>query len=96
MEHDERLRKVLQRIQDDGLHLNATKCVFRVKEVIYLGYCINKEGVSSSTEKVEAIKEALEPRNEKKLLSFLGALNVYGRFLQGAGPCNGATLSPPR
>ncbi|XP_037567506.1 uncharacterized protein K02A2.6-like [Dermacentor silvarum] len=41
-DHDERLRKVLQRNQDDGLRLNADKCAFRDNEVTYLGYRINK------------------------------------------------------
>ncbi|XP_037508698.1 uncharacterized protein K02A2.6-like [Rhipicephalus sanguineus] len=74
-EHDERLRKVLQRIQDDGLRLNAEKCAFRDKEVTYLGYRVNKDGVSPLREKVEAIKQAPEPKNKKELQSFLGALN---------------------
>lgn len=78
-EHDERLRKVLQRIQDDGLRLNAEKCAFRDKEVTYLGYRVNKDGVSPLREKVEAIKQAPEPKNKKELQSFLGALNFYGR-----------------
>lgn len=50
---------------------------------MYLGYRINKGRVSPTAEKVKAIKEALEPRN-KELQSFLGALNFYGQFLQGA------------
>lgn len=83
-EHDDRLRRVLQRIQDDGLRLNADKCAFRVKEVRYLGYRINKDGVRPLAEKVEAIKKAPEPTNKKELQSFLGALNFYGRFLKGA------------
>ncbi|XP_037505003.1 uncharacterized protein K02A2.6-like [Rhipicephalus sanguineus] len=83
-EHDERLRKMLQRIQDDGLRLNAEKCAFRDKEVTYLGYRVNKDGVSPLREKVEAIKQAPEPKNKKELQSFLGALKFYGRFLKGA------------
>ncbi|XP_037503769.1 uncharacterized protein K02A2.6-like [Rhipicephalus sanguineus] len=83
-EHDERLRRVLQRIQDDGFRLNAEKCASRDKEVTYLGYRVNKDGVSPLREKVEAIKQAPEPKNKKEPQSFLGAFSIYGRFLKGA------------
>ncbi|XP_037515553.1 uncharacterized protein K02A2.6-like [Rhipicephalus sanguineus] len=83
-QHDERLRKVLQRVQDDGLRLNAETCAFRDKEVTYLGYRVNKDGISPLRVKVEGIKQAPEPKNKKELQSLLGALNTYGRFLKGA------------
>lgn len=45
-------------------YLSADKCAFRVKEVSYLGYRINKDGVNLLVEEVEAIKKAPEPMNK--------------------------------
>ena len=36
-EHDERLMKALERLSEEGLVLNADKCVFRQQEIEYLG-----------------------------------------------------------
>ncbi|XP_037505706.1 uncharacterized protein K02A2.6-like [Rhipicephalus sanguineus] len=68
-EHDEWLRKVLQRIQDDGPRLNADKCAFRDKEVAYFGYRVNKDGVSLLRENVEVIKKSPELKNKELKLS---------------------------
>ncbi|KAG0424302.1 hypothetical protein HPB47_028472 [Ixodes persulcatus] len=82
--NDGLLQRVLQRIQDDGLRLNAVKCAFGVKEVSYLWYRINKDDVSRWAKKVEVIKKALEFTNKTELQWLLGALNFYVCFLKGA------------
>ena len=43
-EYDERLRKVFESIQDQGLSLNLSKCTFNRREILYLGHLI-KDGV---------------------------------------------------
>ena len=37
VEHDERLRCVLQRAREVGLRLNKKKCTFSVNKILYLG-----------------------------------------------------------
>ena len=37
IEHDERLRAVLNRLQEEGITLNDKKCVFSVSRLEYLG-----------------------------------------------------------
>ena len=37
IEHDERLRAVLNRLQEEGIALNDKKCVFSVSRLEYLG-----------------------------------------------------------
>ena len=49
--------------------------------VAYLGYRIDAEGLHTSTEKVKAIVEAPQPKNQKELRSFLGMVKYYGRFV---------------
>ncbi|KAK5893905.1 hypothetical protein CgunFtcFv8_006733 [Champsocephalus gunnari] len=48
-EHDERLQKVLDRLESAGLKLNNEKCVLRKEELHFLGQVINKDGVRQKT-----------------------------------------------
>lgn len=77
----ENLRKVLRRISDAGLKLKLKKCMFMQKEVVYLGHKLAAEGLFPTTEKIQAIRDAPEPRDLTELQAFLGLLNYYGRFL---------------
>ena len=61
IEHFSNLKRVLKVISDNGLRLKLNKCVFMEPEVIYLGFRINKYGVSPVPEKLDGIKNAKEP-----------------------------------
>jgi len=89
-EHLTNLRAVLQVMKDNGLKLKGLKCSFMVDEVIYLGFKINKEGVSTVDEKVKPILEAPAPKDVHQLKSFLGMLQYYHRHL----PNLASTLEP--
>ena len=80
-EHLENLEKVLQRLQKVGLRLKRSKCVFQTKEIKYLGYKLNADGLHPTEEKIRAIKKAKTPTNVTELKSYLGLLNYYGKFL---------------
>ncbi|XP_078503087.1 uncharacterized protein LOC144761695 [Lissotriton helveticus] len=43
--HDKILNEVLSRFQENGEVLRRDKCVFRVKEVEYLGHLVNENGI---------------------------------------------------
>ena len=64
-----------------GLRLQKQKCSFMVSSVSYLGYQIDKEGLHPLASKLDAIKQAPQPRNVTELKSFLGLLTYYGKFL---------------
>ena len=78
-EHLENLEKVLQRLQKVGLRLKKSKCVFQTKEIKYLGYKLNADGLHPT--EIRAIKKAKTPTNVTELKSYLGLLNYYGKFL---------------
>ena len=44
-QHDDRLVKVLYRLQESGLTLNSDKCKFSQSKVRFLGYVIGAEGI---------------------------------------------------
>ena len=64
-EHDEHLKKTLQRCEEINLTLNKEKCEFRVKEVTYISYKLTPDGVKPDERKVEAIKH-MPPLEDKK------------------------------
>jgi hypothetical protein len=71
---------VLLRLRKYGLKLNADKSIFVATTVQYLGYTINEEGVTLSTDKMAAIRETRPPGNLKQIREFVGLAN-YFRFL---------------
>jgi len=50
-------------------------------EVTYCGYVISGDGIQPVVAKVDAIKNAAEPKDVSQLRAFLGMLNYYHRFL---------------
>ncbi|UYV64000.1 K02A2.6-like [Cordylochernes scorpioides] len=73
--------KVLLRFRESGLRLKKEKCHFYVPEIEFLGMIIDHKGIHPSEEKLRAIKDARPPSNKRELMSFLGLLNYYERFL---------------
>jgi hypothetical protein len=57
VEHQERMEKVLQRLQDNHLYLKLEKCAFAVPEVKYLGMLIKEGHVAMDPTTLTAINE---------------------------------------
>jgi hypothetical protein len=54
-EHEEHLRKVLQRIRGCQMYAKLSKCEFWISEVLFLGHIINREGLAVDPKKVTTI-----------------------------------------
>jgi len=80
--HDETVREVLKRLQNNGLAVSPEKCVWKTQEVEFLGYIIGRNGIRMSEEKVEAILSWKTPESLTETQSFLGFTNFYRRFIQ--------------
>ncbi|KAF0036589.1 hypothetical protein F2P81_011901 [Scophthalmus maximus] len=80
-EHLQTLTMVLKWLQEAGLRLKRTKCVFMSEEVIFLGHKVDATGLHPVHEKVKMIKEAPSPSNVAELKAYLGLLNYYKKFL---------------
>ncbi|KAK7099126.1 hypothetical protein V1264_003313 [Littorina saxatilis] len=81
-EHEQRLEKVLDKLEKSGLTLNAQKCVFRIKEIEYMGFVLNEKGVSPAPSKVEDVKNARRPESAAEVRSFLGLVNFNAKFIR--------------
>ena len=79
-EHDDRLWKVLQRLQGAGLTLNE-KCEFGKKSIRFLGHVIDRTGVRADEQKLEAIQKFPAPTNTTELRRFTGMVNQLGKFV---------------
>ena len=79
-EHDIRLKKVLERLQQAGVTLNAEKCEFRTNKVKFLGHVIDGEGIRADPEKTRAVRDFPTPTNRTELKRFFGVVNYLGKF----------------
>ena len=80
-EHDQRLRRVLNRAKEYNLKLSRQKCEERKTEVKYVGQVLTQRGVKPDPEKVRAIMMMQKPENRQEILTFLGLVQYLGKFL---------------
>jgi Reverse transcriptase (RNA-dependent DNA polymerase) len=76
-DHLQKLGTVLNRLRTAGLKVNAKKSFFAKGELEYLGYWVTREGISPTTNKVNAISNIATPTNRKELRAFIGMVNCY-------------------
>ena len=79
-EHDERLRRVLDRLAELGLTLNMDKCIIAQTKLDYLGQMIDGGTIRKDPSKVEAVSNMSEPTNTTELRRFLGIVNQLMKF----------------
>ena len=79
-EHDQRLKKVLDRTREVQLKLNQKKCKIRVMEVPYIGHTFTS-GVKPDRRKVQAILMMPEPKTKQDLKRFIGRIQYLGKFM---------------
>jgi hypothetical protein len=80
-EHDARLKKVLDRVQEVNLKLNQKKGQIRKEEIAYVGYLLTKDGLKPDPEKIRAVQAMTKPSNTKELKTFLGFIQYLAKFL---------------
>ncbi|CAK1584722.1 unnamed protein product [Parnassius mnemosyne] len=82
--HETHLRTVLQRLEDNGITINPSKCIFGQQEVQFLGFTVIKEGIKPYTEKIRAIIAYAKPKTIEELRRFLGMINFYRKYIPKA------------
>ncbi|KAL6161592.1 hypothetical protein ACJBU6_00699 [Exserohilum turcicum] len=81
-EHVEHVKKVLRKLKEYKLYLQASKCEFYTKETEYLGFIISIEGVKMNLKKIQTVQEWPTPKIVKDVQSFLGFANFYRKFIR--------------
>ena len=75
--HDEIVEEVLRRLEENNLFVKPEKCVWKVREVEFLGVIIGEDRVRMEKEKVQGVIEWPVPRSVKDVQKFLGLTNYY-------------------
>lgn len=81
-DHVRHLDLVLTRLRKAGVTLNLEKCAFFKREVEYLGHIICPGQLKVHNKNTDALREASFPKTKTQMKSFLGACNVYRRFVK--------------
>ena len=79
-QHDDRLRRVLDRCLEVSLELNRAKCNIKCTEVTYLGRIISAEGLQPDPTKVGAIQNMLTPKCKEDVRRILGMVTYLAKF----------------
>ncbi|GKC88610.1 hypothetical protein Tco_1149259 [Tanacetum coccineum] len=81
-EHVEHLRLVLELLKKEKQYAKFSKCEFWLREVQFLRHMINGNGIHVDTSKIEVVKNWKAPRTPTEVLSFLGLVGYYSRFIE--------------
>ncbi|MBW0555235.1 hypothetical protein O181_094950 [Austropuccinia psidii MF-1] len=81
-EHVTHVSIFLARLRANNLFVKASKCLFHVSSVEYLGYIFSSEGLMMDQEKVHQVLNFPPPRNLKALQSFLVFSNFYSHLIK--------------
>ena len=80
-DHDRCLLQVLNRCREVSLKLNAAKCIFKVKQVVFCGHLVHSSGLSPCPQKVQAISNMPVLSNKMELQSYIGMCNFLSSYV---------------
>ena len=80
--HDEIVEKVLRRMEENDLYVKPEKCIWKVREINFLGLVMGSEGIKMQEEKVVGVLEWSRPKTVKEVQKFLGLANYYRHFVK--------------
>jgi hypothetical protein len=82
-EHEEHVRLALQKLRENRLYAELSKCEFWMKQVAFLGHVISKGGISVDPSKVQDVLSWNAPMSVSDIRSFLGLARYYWRLIEG-------------
>ena len=83
-EHLQHLKILFQRLQDYGLSLKPSKCIFGVSSIDFLGFKVSESGIEPLSDRVDCILKFPQPTTLTQLRRFLGLYNFYRRCIPKA------------
>jgi hypothetical protein len=79
-EHQAHVRLVLKVLKREKFYVCKAKSSFAQREVKYLGYIVDKQGIRPDPKKVEAVQTWPIPKNVHDVRSFLGLVNYFRKW----------------
>jgi len=80
--HDEIVEEVLRRMEENDLYVKPEKCIWKVREINFLGLVMGSGGIKMQEEKVAGVLEWPRPKTVKEVQKFLELANYYRRFVK--------------
>ena len=80
-DHDETVRKVMERAREKKVRFSKDKVQHRVPVVHYMGNLVSSEGLKPDKEKVKAIVEMPKPKDKKALQRLLGMVKYLAQYI---------------
>ena len=81
IDHDRKLRDLLERARSVGLKFNKDKLKLRQSEVKYMGQILTADGMRPDPEKVKAIVNMPRPTDVKAVQRFIGLATYLSKYL---------------
>ena len=72
----------MRQLEENDLYMKPEKCVWKVREIGFLGVIIGLEGFQMEKEKVERVTNWPMPQCIKDVQKFLGLANYYWQFVK--------------
>jgi hypothetical protein len=82
-EHEEHLRKALERLEREQLYAKLEKCEFWLDSMSFLEHMISSNVIAVDPENVKAVVEWTRPTSMFKIQSFLGLVGYCRHFIKG-------------
>ena len=79
--HLRNAKAVLDCLEKHGIKANTAKCEFFKPEIEFCGHKITAEELQKNQSKVRAIIDAPEPTTVRQVISFIGLVNYYHKFI---------------
>ncbi|XP_052396170.1 uncharacterized protein K02A2.6-like [Carassius gibelio] len=79
-DHDNKLRRLLNRCREKNIKLNAEKFQLRKSEVPYIGHLLTADGLRVDPEKARAVRDMPRPVDVKGVQRLLGMVNYLSKF----------------
>ncbi|XP_008181385.1 uncharacterized protein K02A2.6-like [Acyrthosiphon pisum] len=76
-EVNDRLHKVLRKLDFAGLTVRKEKCEYYKTKITFLGYSIDEKGLHIPTDRIKAISDVPTPKNVHELKAFLGLVLIH-------------------
>ncbi|GFV08251.1 hypothetical protein TNCV_326851 [Trichonephila clavipes] len=89
-EHYKHLENLFSKLDECGLCINVSKCVFGASSIGFLGFNLSENGIKPLPDKVKRILNFPKPNTLTELRRFLGMFNFYRCFVPKA-----AHILPP-
>jgi hypothetical protein len=64
------------------LYEKLGKCTFYQRQIHYFGHIVSEEGIVVDPEKIEEIKSLPMPKTVLEVISFMGLVGYYRRFIE--------------